>query len=390
MEFGNDLERLVKLPLSKAFEICRQDKSQIWICRSKLFWLRRVQERIPRIKLREVRSLFDEPFYAIQQGEIVEIPDSFQNYAERYLRTLAYLGKVYPQSEKFLSGSYCLREAIRRKRKRLFSYFQSYLWDEKIKFPANQYVDLIRYGLTNETEFLEAVGSGSPVFQIALQVQYLIGSAGVKFMMIHMNEKISNEAVETGLFLKDIYSSGWSHFKSDDTWPLTLYLKDSVLANLPEDKEHEYLLEKALADNNVELVVALLKSQKDWDMSQLSGDLFLNDPLESLERLSIPEEKILPLLEESVQDNATRCFNYLYSLLPYLEKETRFKLLRLSIISSNLPAFGKLKNPEFYLGLKRALILCKCPEIWRCFLGYFDISELPPIPESILKQLILN
>lgn len=394
-EEDRDFERLVNLPLKEAYAECRASKAKLSICQSKAFWLRRLE----RITGEDLKDLFDEPTYEIQGSQVFSIESELRTYSYRYHRALAYLGFYYPGSEKFVSPEICFLQSLRspRRHSRLFNHFLPLISLPKIKATRGQWVNVFRDHRSDDPKVLKEVATICP---LELQVQYLVGDKidrqGEEIIFIPDILEIGNaeKAVETGLFVRDPYPTGWQHFQSEDTNILDLYYETATLDNLPSDPQQQRrLLILAISDNNMNIVDELLDLMDDTEpLPPLTTGFLLYDPRGSLELVlerkpGLIEIHLPKLTEISILDNATQSFLYLVAQIEPIDSKTHINLLRLAIISSNLPAFGVLRERSYYRELRRSLVLCKSPEIWRQFLGYYEISELPPIPESIRKFL---
>lgn len=398
-----DFRELVKLSLRRVYAECR--RQNIEVCNSENFWLARIRYRTKE-SLRLIREIFEEPVYILKDDNTLQ-ELAQEEYIERYLRTLACLGFVFIGAEKFSSSSYCLQQAMRTKKKKLFEYFSDFGFSN-IKLPPHVYVDVVRYKLTDNQERLKQIISLAP---IEAQIQYLIGPRDQLMASEALKIEPNEESLQSVLFLRDPYPEGWNQFQSWDTWPLTLYTKN-VLDNLPTNMHSlSGLGLKAFRSNDASLFKMIISHFSKFrvikaeeakgislgDPSEFkiikTDQLFAGDPFECLEILfgmnSIPLDFIHDLLEACITANAPHCFRFLYkrSLPASWIDEQFLSYLRLSIISSNLYAFRHFRDPNYCNELKRSLILCKAPEIWKDFLIYSEVSELPPIPKDIRKYL---
>ncbi len=346
-----------------------------------------------------------ESFYLEEAIRVTGLPekvvrDAFRQWPEleekkKYVKFISYRGIVVEGSERYLSFSYCVREAIVTKNEELINYFLGLgilkiprgsrpdIWDYlPIQILVRNYVEKIPriYQLLEDWKNLN--------WDFARMWALLLENVKTQYLE-SIPVKSNEDILETVLTVKFIEQIPRDEKKSESIAYFLCFLNKETFERIYLEEQHSYkiVLDLAIGTNDVNL----FKKAMEKDQKEMKNILrkfyfsFANDPIDILKAIYsyVGLGRASELTKHFIEDHALKCTRFMLEKIG--DKVTLENLLIDSIRYSNFPIFlqltGKRKLPVIYIS--DHLEYCYSPGIWRYFLSQYPDAKFPEMPELV-------
>lgn len=344
-------------------------------------------------------------FYLEEAIRITGLPekivkDAFKQWPEldekkKYVKFVSYRGIVVQGSEKYLSFTFCLREAIVAKNEELLDYFLNLgvpripielepgIWNYlPIQILVRNYIEKIPKIHELLKDFKDLDWGFAKIWALLLED---IKTRYLESIPVKSGRDIV-EAVLTTKFIEQM-SGSITDQEYEFISHFLYYLNQELFERLylTEKRFFGFVLKISIEANDVNLFRKLMEKDSKKIKSILRNFYFSfeNDPLDIFKVIYpyIGMERGKELIKHLIEIHALKCTRFMLEKVG--DKVTLEDLILNAIKYSNFPIFIQLVGKKKLSLLHTHLEYCYSPGIWRYFLSLYPEQKFPEMPEIV-------